>query len=121
MRGYGLGLLPYFPLACGLLTGKYRRGAELPPEARLTKAQRLADRYLTDRNWSIAEQLIEFAEARGHTALELAFSWLLARTPVASVIAGATRPEQVEQNVRATSWRLSPEELMEIERITLPT
>ena len=81
----------------------------------------MADRYLTDRNWSIAEQLIEFAEARGHTALELAFSWLLARTPVASVIAGATRPEQVEQNVRATSWRLSPEELMEIERITLPT
>ena len=85
-RAYGLGMLPYFPLASGLLTGKYRRNAAMPDGARLTKTQRLADRYLTERNWRIAEQLGDFAQARGRTMLELAFSWLLAQAPVASVI-----------------------------------
>jgi aryl-alcohol dehydrogenase-like predicted oxidoreductase len=118
MREYGLGLLPYFPLASGLLTGKYRRGANLPEGARLTKTQRLADRYLTEKNWEISEKLIDFAEARGHTALELAFSWLLAQKPVSSVIAGATKPEQLEQNVKAGDWKMTPEELAEIDTIT---
>lgn len=118
-RKYGLGLLPYFPLASGLLTGKYRRNVALPAGTRLANAQRLADRYLTERNWRIAEQLGDFAEARGRSMLELAFSWLLAQSPVASVIAGATRPEQVEQNVRAGGWKLSEEELAEINRITV--
>ncbi|MDE2199082.1 MAG: aldo/keto reductase [Rhodospirillales bacterium] len=118
MRAHGLGLLPYFPLASGLLTGKYRRNAPLPENARLTKTERLADRYLTERNWQISEKLIDFAEARGHTALELAFSWLLAQAPVASVIAGATKPEQLEQNARAGGWALGAEELAEIDRIT---
>jgi len=117
-RKYGLGMLPYFPLASGLLTGKYRRNAAMPSDARLTKTQRLADRYLTERNWQIAEQLGDFAQARGRTMLELAFSWLLAQAPVASVIAGATRPDQLEQNVKAGSWALSAEELSEIDRIT---
>jgi len=115
---YGMGLLPYFPLACGMLTGKYRRNAPMPAEARLTKTQRLADRYLTDANWTKTERLIAFAEARGRTILELAFSWLLARQPVASVIAGATRPEQLQQNVAAGQWRLSNDDLAEIDRIT---
>jgi aryl-alcohol dehydrogenase-like predicted oxidoreductase len=118
MREYGLGLLPYFPLASGLLTGKYRRNAPLPEGARLTKTQRLSDRYLTEKNWAISEKLIDFAEARGHTALELAFSWLLAQSPVSSVIAGATKPEQLEQNVKAGDWKLSAEELAEIDAIT---
>ena len=76
-----MGLLPFFPLASGLLTGKYRRNVALPAGTRLANTQRLADRYLTDRNWQIAEQLGDFAESRGHTMLELAFSWLLAQRP----------------------------------------
>lgn len=117
-RKYGLGMLPYFPLASGLLTGKYRRNAAMPADARLTTTARLADRYLTERNWTIAEALADFVEARGRTMLELAFSWLLAQVPVTSVIAGATRPEQLEQNVKAGAWALSAEDLAEIDRIT---
>lgn len=117
MSRYGLGLLPYFPLACGLLTGKYSRGA-MPQGARLTETKRWADKYLNDRNWRIVEELTAFAKKRGHTLLDLAFSWLLARPNVGSVIAGATNPEQVEANVKAASWKLSPEDLAEIDRIT---
>jgi aryl-alcohol dehydrogenase-like predicted oxidoreductase len=117
---YGMGVLPYFPLASGLLTGKYSRNAPLPANARLTNTQRLADRYLTDANWTIAGKLNDFAKKRGHTLLELAFSWLLCRPPVASVIAGATRPEQLEQNVKAGEWKLSDIELAEIDQITAP-
>ena len=118
MRGYGLGLLPYFPLASGLLTGKYQRNQPMPADARLTKTQRLADRYLTEANWTAAERLGDFAEARGHTLLELAFSWLLSRPPVSSVIAGATKPEQINANVAAGGWVLTAEELAEVDRIT---
>jgi aryl-alcohol dehydrogenase-like predicted oxidoreductase len=117
-REYGLGVLPYFPLASGLLTGKYRRNATMPEGARLTATQRLADRYLTERNWRIVEDLGDFVESAGHTMLELAFSWLLAQEPVASVIAGATKPEQLEQNVRAGAWELTPGELKTIAAIT---
>ncbi len=117
-RHFGMGLLPYFPLASGLLTGKYRRNAPLPEGARLTKTQRLADRYLTDANWPVTEKLQSFCDTHGHTLLELAFSWLLAQAPVSSVIAGATRPEQIEQNVRAGGWALTEAELSEIDRIT---
>ncbi len=106
MRAHGLGLLPYFPLASGLLTGKYRRNAPLPEGARLAKTQRLADRYLTETNWACAEKLADYAEAQGRSLLDLAFAWLLARAPVASVIAGATKPEQVRQNVAAGGWAL---------------
>lgn len=119
MRVYGLGLLPYFPLASGLLTGKYRRNMPLPEEARLTKTQRLADRYLTEKNWAMSEKLIDLAEARGCRPLELAFGWLLARAPVASVIAGATKPEQIEENAKAGARRMTEDELAEIDRITL--
>jgi len=117
MQHHGLGLLPFFPLASGLLTGKYRRNEKLPQGARLTQEQRLADHFMTDANWEKAERLREFAEKRGHTLLELAFSWLAARPPVASVIAGATKPEQIEANVRAVGWKLTPEEMTEIDRL----
>jgi aryl-alcohol dehydrogenase-like predicted oxidoreductase len=116
---YGLGLLPYFPLASGLLTGKYRRNQPLPENARLTLVKRLADRYMTDDNWPIVEKLQDFCDTRGHSMLELAFSWLAARPQVSSVIAGATTPEQVEQNVKAAEWALSAEDLAEIDKITL--
>jgi aryl-alcohol dehydrogenase-like predicted oxidoreductase len=116
-REAGMGMLPYFPLASGLLTGKYRRNAPMPPGTRLANTQRLAERYLTERNWGIAEKLGDFAETRGKTMLELAFSWLLAQAPVTSVIAGATKPEQLEQNVKAGGWKMTAEDLAEIDRI----
>ena len=116
MERYGLGLLPYFPLASGLLTGKYRRNASMPAGARLTETKRLADRYLTEANWRIVERLEDFCARRGRTLLELALSWLAARPTVASVIAGATRPEQVEANVPAVECNLTPEDLAEIDR-----
>jgi len=115
---YKLGLLPFFPLASGLLTGKYKRGAAAPDDTRFAKAPALKDRYVTPRNEDIVENLSAFVQARGHTMLELAFSWLASRPQAASVIAGATRVEQVEQNVNAIGWALSAEELAEIDRIT---
>jgi aryl-alcohol dehydrogenase-like predicted oxidoreductase len=117
MQAYGLGLLPYFPLAAGLLTGKYRQRADYPAGSRFAKVGRLADKYVNDANWTIVEALNGFCEARGHRLLELAFSWLAARPTVASVIAGATRPEQVEQNVAAIGWRLSAEEIAEVDKL----
>jgi aryl-alcohol dehydrogenase-like predicted oxidoreductase len=117
MKRYGLGLLPYFPLACGLLTGKYSR-TNMPAGARLTETKRWADKYLNERNWRVTEELAAFAKARGHGLLDLAFSWLLARPNVSSVIAGATSPEQVTANVKAASWQLSADDLAEIDRIT---
>ncbi len=116
---YNLGLLPFFPLASGLLTGKYQRGAAAPADTRFAKAPALRDRYVTPRNEDIVEQLAAFAKARGHSMLELAFSWLASRPQVSSVIAGATRVEQIEANVKAIEWRLSTEDLAEIDRITL--
>lgn len=116
---YGLGLLPYFPLASGLLTGKYRRNHPMPEGARLTNTQRLADRYISADNMAKVERLVDFCAARGRSMVELSFSWLLAKSPVASVIAGATRPEQVDANVEAGDWRLTPEEMEEIDAITL--
>lgn len=113
----GLGLLPYFPLASGLLTGKYRRKSPLPAASRLTTTQRLADRYLTDRNWTITEKIADFVAKNGHSLVELAFSWLLAKKSVTSVIAGATRPEQVVQNVRSGNWQLTPADLQAIDEI----
>ncbi|HLH97317.1 MAG TPA: aldo/keto reductase [Xanthobacteraceae bacterium] len=118
MQAFGLGLLPYFPLAGGFLTGKYRRGAALPAGARLTLRKNLAERFLTQANWSVVEHLQQFCSERGHTLVELAFSWLAGRPAVASVIAGATKPEQVEQNVKAAGWALSREELAEIDRLS---
>ena len=115
---YGLGLLPYFPLASGLLTGKYQRNAPMPVDARLTKTQRLADRYLTEKNWQRTEKLADFCEAQGKSMVELAFSWLLAQPVVSSVIAGATKPEQIEANVKAADWNLTAEDLAAIDAIT---
>jgi aryl-alcohol dehydrogenase-like predicted oxidoreductase len=118
MQACGLGLLPYFPLAGGLLTGKYRRQAPPPQGTRFARMPGLADRYQTPANWAIVERLEDFCARQGRSLLELAFSWLKARPTVASVIAGATKPEQVEQNVKAASWALTPDDLAEIDRLT---
>ena len=118
IQKYGMGLLPYFPLASGLLTGKYKQGAAMPEGARLTLTQRLSDRYLTEANWAVVERLRKFADARGHTMLELAFSWLARRPNVSSVIAGATKPEQLEQNVKSVEWALTAEDVAEIDKLT---
>jgi aryl-alcohol dehydrogenase-like predicted oxidoreductase len=121
MQAYDLGLLPFFPLASGLLTGKYKRNAPLPEGTRLANTQRLADRYISEANWAIVEKLSAFAASRGHTLLELAFSWLTSRPYVSSVIAGATKPEQIEQNVKAVDWAMTPEEIAEIDKISAKT
>jgi aryl-alcohol dehydrogenase-like predicted oxidoreductase len=115
---YGMSELPYFPLASGLLTGKYNRHQEAHGSTRLGRNKGLAERYLNEANHEKVERLKAFAEQRGHTLLELAFSWLLAHRVVASVIAGATKPEQVEANAKAAEWELTKEELTEVDRIT---
>ena len=116
MQRYGLGLLPFFPLASGLLTGKHKRGAAASG-TRLATAQ-FAGRFMTDANFDIVEKLEAFVTARGHTMTDLAFSWLAARAPVASIIAGATKPEQIEANVKATGWTLTADDMAEIDKLT---
>ncbi len=117
---FGMSELPYFPLASGMLTGKYKRQQEHPPGTRLGDKPALAERYTKPENWDKVEKLSAFAINHGHSLLELAFSWLLSHKPVGSVIAGATKPEQVEANSKAGNWILSPDELSEIDRITKP-
>jgi aryl-alcohol dehydrogenase-like predicted oxidoreductase len=119
LQAYGIGLLPYYPLASGALTGKYRRNSAMPEGARLTlHGARYGDRFLNDSTWPVLERLEAIAEARGRTLLELAFSWLAAQPCVSSIIAGATRPEQLETNVHAIGWALTDDELQEVDRIT---
>src|SRR5262245_16385612 len=117
-KAHGLGILPYFPLASGLLTGKYRRGVGLPPGTRLAKNPRHAQEFINERNWRIVADLEAFAASRGRRMVELAVSWLLRDPAVAGVIAGAPTPEQVVQNVGAAARMLSAEDLAEIDRIT---
>jgi aryl-alcohol dehydrogenase-like predicted oxidoreductase len=112
----GIGYLPYFPLASGLLTGKYRKDAALPEGTRISNNPNPA-RWLNDANWEQLEALTAYVERRDHSLLELAFSWLLARPVVASVIAGAMSPEQIQGNVGATGWKLSAGDLAEIDAI----
>jgi aryl-alcohol dehydrogenase-like predicted oxidoreductase len=114
----GMSLLPYFPLASGLLTGKYRRGATPPAGTRLsTMPAERAARVLSERHFDTLEALTGFAEDRGHSILELAFAWLAAQRAIGSVIAGATSPTQVAANVAAVSWKLSEDDMAEIERV----
>lgn len=113
---YGLGQLPYFPLASGLLTGKYRQGAAFPPGTRLA-TMKFAQGVATAENFAKVEALREFATQRGHTLLELAVSWLAAQTCVVSVIAGATTPEQVRANAAAANWQLTPSELAAVDTL----
>ena len=114
-----LGILPYFPLASGMLTGKYRRNEEPAEGTRLSSlpAER-RERVLGDRTFDTVEALDRFASERGHTLLELAMSWLAGLPAMASVIAGATRPDQVRANAASVVWKLTADELAEVDRIT---
>ncbi len=106
-----MGVIPYFPLESGLLTGKYRGDEPFPPGSRLATMERFG-RFATEDNFSYIGGLSAFAEERGHTMLELAFGWLAAQDGVASVIAGATTPEQVRTNVLAgQAWHLDSDDL----------
>jgi aryl-alcohol dehydrogenase-like predicted oxidoreductase len=117
METYGLGMLPYFPLASGLLTGKYKKDS-MPEGARLTDMPRFANRgYVTEANFAKVERLENFANQRGHSVLELAFSWLAAQKVTGSVIAGATKSEQIKSNVAAANWKMTAEELAEIDEL----
>jgi aryl-alcohol dehydrogenase-like predicted oxidoreductase len=117
-RAMGMGVLPFYPLAAGFLTGKYRKGV-MPEGARLTNAPGgRATAILTDRNFELLESWENFARERGHSMTDLAFAWLLAQPEVGSVIAGATRPEQVDQNVAAGQWQLSAAEMKELAEIS---
>lgn len=118
---HGLGMLPYFPLASGFLTGKYRRGQKPPDDFRLGRVPaRRAEHYLNDQMFEVVEKLESFAAERGHTLLELAISWLAAQPSVVSVIAGATKPEQVRANSQAESWKLTTDDLAAVDSITKP-
>ena len=110
-RELGVSYVPYFPLASGLLTGKHRRGA-------IAAGSRLEGRELDDGEFDRVEALERFAEERGHTLLELAMAWLIDRPSVASVIAGATTPEQVRANVAAAGWELSADDISALEAVT---
>jgi aryl-alcohol dehydrogenase-like predicted oxidoreductase len=114
-NAYGVSVLPFFPLASGFLTGKYRQGQDLPAGTRLANMGPMASRVLTDKNFEALDKLEAFAEARGKKMVDLAIGWLASLTHVGSVIAGATKPEQVEQNVAAGNWKLSAEELAEVD------
>jgi len=114
---FGLGVLPYFPLASGLLTGKYKRGEGAPEGTRLAAWGARGQAALNEKNFDTLEALSSFAEARGHDLLELAFGWLLGHGVVSSVIAGATKPEQVKANAAAAGWKLTPEEVEEVSKL----
>ena len=116
----GMAFLPFFPLKSGLLTGKYRRGQPIPEDTRIAKYERYRT-LLTEENLDKVEALIDFAQSRNRTLLELAFSWLLAHRVVASVIAGATSAQQVKNNAGAVGWQLTAEDLEEIDSLLRAT
>jgi aryl-alcohol dehydrogenase-like predicted oxidoreductase len=110
----GLAYLPFFPLASGLLTGKYRHGESAPEGTRLAAWGSRGAALLSDENFEVVDRLAGWAKARGHSLLELAFAWLLGHDQVASVIAGATKVEQVRANAAAEGWELSDAEIAEV-------
>lgn len=113
---YGLGIIPYYPLAAGLLTGKYRPGEPPPPGTRATTS-RFNAKWFTDRNFALVGRLTEFAQKQEHTVAELAVAWLLARPAVGTVITGTTKPAQVEANAKAADWRLTAQDMATIDEL----
>ncbi|MGC1340998.1 MAG: aldo/keto reductase [Candidatus Binataceae bacterium] len=117
-RHFGVGILPYFPLASGFLTGKYRRGQEPPKDTRLGAMGARAGQMLSDANFAVLEKLEAHARGAGHSMVDLATSWLVAQPEVSSVISGATKPEQVSENIKACGWKMTPDDLAAIDKIT---
>jgi len=120
MQANGISLLPFYPLASGLLTGKYKRGTPLPEGSRfaVVKERNYIGQFLTEANWQKLDALTAFAQTRGLTILDVAMSWIAARPQVASVIAGATKPGQVEANVKAAAAKLTAADMAELDRMT---
>lgn len=118
LENYGLGLLPYFPLASGMLTGKYQRGVAPAEGTRLNRMGNRAKGAMTDEIFDVVEQLQSYAEARGHELLTLATSWLASKPYVSSVISGATSPEQIKANAAAADWVLTEEEMDEVNQMS---
>lgn len=112
-RAFNVGILPYFPLAGGFLTGKYEQGTPAPAGSR-GEDNSYVQSYMTDENYTIVEKLTAWAEDRGRTMAQLAHAWLLSRPQVCSVISGATKVSQVEENVRSAEWDLSEEALSQV-------
>jgi aryl-alcohol dehydrogenase-like predicted oxidoreductase len=117
MEAHKMTLMPYFPLASGMLTGKYEFGAPMPEGTRMAN-KRYSDRFINDQNFHIVERLKEFCAQRGRTLLELAFGWLLSKPMVGSVLAGASSPQQVRANAAAVGWRLDAQEMAEVNRLS---
>ena len=115
---FGIGILPYFPLASGMLTGKYSRGKDAPAGTRLSSMGDRAKAAMSDAVFDVVEKLTGFASERDHTILELAMSWLASLPHISSVIAGATSGDQVKQNAQAASWQLTDEEMWKVAEIT---
>ena len=116
-RAYGVGVIPYFPLESGFLTGKYRPGEAPPKGTRLSHNLPYTQGLLSERNFEILGNLEAFAQERDRTVGELAIAWLLSNPSVSTVIAGATSPEQVADNARGVGWQLTPEEMQSIDEI----
>jgi aryl-alcohol dehydrogenase-like predicted oxidoreductase len=115
---YEIGVIPWGPLAGGFLTGKYQKGHEMPADARLAKPSGVYDNVINENNWSKVNKLKRFAKERGHTTGELAIAWLLAKPWISSVIAGARKVDQLIANERATGWKLTDEEIAEIDSLS---
>jgi aryl-alcohol dehydrogenase-like predicted oxidoreductase len=113
-QALGVGVIPYFPLAGGLLTGKYKEGAPAPLGTRGHQSDRFEKLFMTPRNFDIVRRLEAWAGQRGHTIAELAIAWLLRRPAISTVITGTTKPEQVAANVKATDWELTHAEVEEV-------
>lgn len=119
LRDCGIAFIPFYPLAGGLLSGKYKDRV-VPEGTRFSKPRAQEHRMLNEGRWQILGELHRFCESKERSMLEGAVNWLLARPAVVSVIAGATRPEQIEQNVKAAGWKPGEGDLAELDRITLP-
>ena len=117
-QAYNIGVIPWGPLVGGFLTGKYRKGQEAPVDTRLSKPYPLYDNIFTKANWNKLAKLETFATEHGHTVGELAIAWLLAKPWVSTVIAGARKIEQVSANVTAAEWKLTAEEVTEVDAIS---
>jgi aryl-alcohol dehydrogenase-like predicted oxidoreductase len=118
MLPHKIALIPYFPLASGLLTGKYRRGAPMPDGTRLGGKNRLTDLFWTEDNLELTYRIVEFCDAHKLNVLGVAFAWLLEKPNVASVIAGASRPEQIDANIKAAESKLSGAEIGALDQLT---
>ena len=115
---YGMSIIPYSPLAQGVLTGKYRRGGEIPPETRAWQnPSRFLARYMSDDNLAMVEKLDVWANNHGHRVSELAVAWLLSKPLVCSVVTAVTSAEQLKANVKATEWKLDPEQVKGVQDI----